>query len=73
MTTDHKPPASTLGQDAEMIVEGIYRGLSDDKLRQMIMHGNEFDPVPVVVALNKAIQKELDRRKRENEELEADR
>jgi hypothetical protein len=63
MTTMRKPDESP-----DVVFQVIYNGLDDQKLRDMLLYGNEFPPAPEVLTVNRAIQNELDRRQREREE-----
>lgn len=59
-----------LEEKPEMVFQVMYHGLDDEKLSSMLLYGNEFPPAPEVMAINRAINNELDRRRREREDLE---
>lgn len=69
MATSAETQREMLEPVADAVVEFMYQDLDDQVLRDMLIHGKEFPPAPVVEALNKSIQNELDRRQREREEL----
>jgi hypothetical protein len=73
MPTDRKTATESLEMTTDVIVTAMYRDFDDGSLAEMLIHGEEFPPEPIVVALNRSIQKELHRRKQEREDLEADR